>query len=92
VIPSVAASERGTAQTDTISVYRRGCGAPHGDCIPGSYKISCIVERLESLAIVGDSPVSEMHDLPEQSTRVPRDTRNPVGIWEDHLPRLNTTL
>ena len=24
-------------------------------------------------------------------TRVPQDTRNPAGIWEDHLPRLNTT-
>ena len=23
-------------------------------------------------------------------TQVPRDTRNPVGIREDHLPRLNT--
>ena len=25
------------------------------------------------------------------STRVPQDTRNPAGIWEDHLPRLSTT-
>ena len=25
-------------------------------------------------------------------TRVPRDTWNPVGIWGDHPPRLNTTL
>ena len=24
-------------------------------------------------------------------TRVPQDTCNPAGIWEDHLPRLNTT-
>ena len=26
-----------------------------------------------------------------RSTRVPQDTWNPVGIWEDHLPRLKTT-
>ena len=26
-----------------------------------------------------------------RSTRVPLDTSNPAGIWEDHLPRLNTT-
>ena len=28
---------------------------------------------------------------PLKGTRVPQDTCNPVGIWEDHLPRLNTT-
>ena len=26
-----------------------------------------------------------------KDTRVPQDTCNPAGIWEDHLPRLNTT-
>ena len=25
-----------------------------------------------------------------RDTRVPQDTCNPAGIWEDHLPRLNT--
>ena len=29
---------------------------------------------------------------PLQRSRVPRDTRNPVGIRVDHHPRLNTTL
>jgi hypothetical protein len=28
--------------------------------------------------------------LTRDDTRVPRDTRNLVGIWEDHLLRLNT--
>ncbi len=28
---------------------------------------------------------------PYSNTQVPRDTRNPVGIREDHLPRLNTS-
>ena len=26
-----------------------------------------------------------------KNTRVPQDTCNPAGIWDDHVPRLNTT-
>ena len=26
-----------------------------------------------------------------KTTRVPQDTCNPAGIWDDHVPRLNTT-
>ena len=37
----------------------------------------------------GKSPVSEKEvDRPESG--VPRDTRNLVGSWGDHPPRLNT--
>ena len=47
-------------------------------------------KALEGAAIEGESPVREVDGL-RDGTRVPRDTWNPVGIWEDHLPRLNTT-
>ena len=40
--------------------------------------------------IEGENPVGETHVTLVQVTQVPRDTRNPVGIWEDHLLRLNT--
>ena len=44
---------------------------------------------LESAAEEGDSPVDEiLRQL--AGTRVPQDTRNPVGSREDHLPSLNT--
>ena len=44
---------------------------------------------LESAAEEGDSPVDEI--LRQRAgTRVPQDTRNPVGSREDHLPSLNT--
>ena len=45
---------------------------------------------MERPAKDGESPV----DVCKESlagTRVPQDTCNPAGIWEDHLPRLNTT-
>ena len=45
---------------------------------------------MEWPAIEGDSPVSESEEL-LAGTRVPQDTSNPAGIWEDHLPRLSTT-
>ena len=35
-------------------------------------------------------PYTKHGGLSGSRTRVPRDTWNPVGIWEDHLPRLNT--
>ena len=35
-------------------------------------------------------PYTKRGSLSGSRTRVPRDTWNPVGIWEDHLPRLNT--
>jgi hypothetical protein len=40
--------------------------------------------------IEGENPVGETHVTLVQVSQVPRDTRNPVGIWEDHLLRLNT--
>jgi hypothetical protein len=46
---------------------------------------------MEWPAIVGDSPVTESEIPRCQDTRVPQDTCNPAGIWEDHLPRLSTT-
>jgi hypothetical protein len=57
----------------------------------GKLPMISIAERLEGLAIEGDSPVGEIDQPSWIGTQVPRDTRNPVGIWEDHLPRLNTT-
>jgi hypothetical protein len=47
---------------------------------------------MEMTAIEGDSPVGEKIIGSVIGTQVPRDTRNPVGIREDHLLRLNTTL
>ena len=45
---------------------------------------------MESAAREGNSPVDEM-DERAVDTRVPQDTRNPVGSGEDHLPSLNTS-
>ena len=45
---------------------------------------------LESSAVVGESPVGKKGDSSWTYSRVRRDTRNPVGIWVDHHPRLNT--
>jgi hypothetical protein len=47
---------------------------------------------MEITAEEGDSPVGEKVISSVAGTQVPRDTWNPVGIREDHLPRLNTTL
>jgi hypothetical protein len=47
---------------------------------------------LERAAEEGESPVSEKLVTSLQHSRVPRDTWNPVGIWVDHDPRLNTPL
>ena len=56
-------------------------------------KIATLAEgALEWPAIEGDSPVGEKVGDFWRCSRVPRDTRNPVGIWVDHHPRLNTTL
>ena len=44
---------------------------------------------LERPARAGESPVG-FGCVGLARTRVPRDTRNLVGIWEDHLLRLNT--
>ena len=44
---------------------------------------------MESAAREGNSPVDE-RDERAAGTRVPQDTRNPVGSREDHLPSLNT--
>ncbi len=45
---------------------------------------------MESAAREGNSPVDE-RDERAVDTRVPQDTRNPVGSGEDHLPSLNTS-
>ena len=55
-----------------------------------SYQKEGEQNTLESVTKDGESPVSEAFFL-LRSSQVPRDTRNPVGIREDHLPRLNTT-
>ena len=55
-----------------------------------SYKKENQWNCLERQTIDGDSPVRKILFLLE-SSQVPRDTSNPVGIREDHLPRLNTT-
>ena len=44
---------------------------------------------LERPAIEGESPVCEIRE-DETVSRVPRDTRNLVGISGDHPVRLNT--
>ena len=46
---------------------------------------------LESPTIEGNSPLHEIDGDSGECSRVPRDTWNPGGSWEDHLPRLNTT-
>ena len=43
---------------------------------------------MESASREGKRPVSEGRRR-RADTRVPQDTRNPVGSREDHLPRLN---
>ena len=55
-----------------------------------SYKEENELNCLERQTIDGDSPVGEILFL-SGGSQVPRDTCNPVGIREDHLPRLNTT-
>ncbi len=55
-----------------------------------SYKKLIELNCLKSQTIEGDSPVSEEIFL-MKGHQVPQDTCNLVGIWEDHLPRLNTT-
>ena len=79
-IPSVAASERGRAQTGGHA--HRGCGSA-----------TCTVDLsrrgMESPAKEGNSPVHEKIER-LADTRVPQDTRNPAGSRRDHPPRLNT--
>ena len=57
----------------------------------GSYKVDCYLNILERMTKEGDSPVRESNQPSLSNTRVPRNTRNSVGICEDHLIRLNTT-
>ena len=80
-IPKVAASEMGLAQTGLI----RGAGVAGPSYVIRTRQW----KQLGSCAREGESPVREPARGTE-GTRVPRDTWNPVGIWEDHLPRLNT--
>ena len=81
-IPPVAASDRGEAQTGGIrsaGVVGRTSGGHGGPVRSG----------LERPAGAGESPVGGF-SMASVRTRVPRGTSNPAGIWEDHLPRLNT--
>ncbi len=82
MIPLVAASERGPAQTKNLRVF-----GVAGQQYPFT-KVSRI--ELESSAKEGNSPVDENWSE-VAGTRVPRDTSNPVGSWGAHPPRLNTT-
>lgn len=59
--------------------------------LPDSDKIHDYASGLESPVIEGESPVAESHGSVLRAPQVPRDTRNPVGIHEDHLIRLNTS-
>src|ERR1700692_5015457 len=47
---------------------------------------------LEKPAAEGDSPVRERHTTSFESSQVPRNTWNSVGIWADHRPSLNTLV
>jgi hypothetical protein len=44
---------------------------------------------VEKRAVERKSRVAE-EEVERSESRVLRDTRNPVGIWQDHLLRLNT--
>ena len=80
-IPKVAASEMGRAQTG-VRAYR-------------GYGLHLRFSKV-SRTVLG-KPAEESESLVSENMReqtvsgVPRDTRNPVGRREDHLPRLNTT-
>ena len=97
-IPQVVASERGGAQTDSRAIPATGCESGV-DSRTGrevtlrggsSKKPILTVTLLERTAREGESPVGTGMGLPAVCARVPRDTRNPVGSWGDHPPRLNT--
>jgi hypothetical protein len=97
-IPQVVASERGAAQTDSRAIPVTGCvsgvDSRTGREVTlrgGSWKKPDLSRTtLEGAAEGGESPVGEGCGLPAVRARVPRDTRNPVGSWGDHPPRLNT--
>ena len=98
VIPSVAASERGRAQTVQVQACKRCLRGVVGRCLDWLQPVRGVRNHqfsrrtLERAAIAGESPVSERLMTPLQCSRVPRGTWNPVGIWVDHDPRLNTPL
>ena len=93
----VAASERERAQTCYMSSPKALYNGGRGICFDpvsdgsGSYKTDIYLNSLESLTVEGESPVEKKYQSSLAETQVPRDTRNPVGIYEDHLIRLNTT-
>ena len=70
----------GIGQTEELVL--RGCGL---------HKVFDIYSRivLGKQTEEGESPVDEIYIKPAES-RVPRDTRNPVGSRGDHPPSLNT--
>jgi hypothetical protein len=68
-----------------MCMHMRGCGASHVELqilFVGEAAWNGPPERVR----VPYPKRRELRDGPQ----VPRDTRNPVGIREDHLPRLNT--
>ena len=79
-ISLVAASEGEEGQTKGHAPW--GCG-------PARCTWKSSGSALESAAREGDSPVDERRTR-LAGTRVPQDTRNPVGSRGDHPPSLNT--
>lgn len=77
----VAASEKGRAQTESFRAFgvedqHKGKAAQwNGMGRPGEESETLVHERLKN----------------GLESRVPRDTRNPVGSRVDHHPRQNTT-
>ena len=94
-IDLVAASERARAQIRAVlsrhALPPGGCGVSLESCVEDSFRACGYQKGLERPAIEGDSPVGEMRGVWNGGdSRVPSDTWNPMGSWEDHLPRLNT--
>ena len=82
MIPQVVASERGRAQTIVVAM-------PWWGCRTTSSQEASEDDMLESMAIAGESPMSESSGSVVVSW-VARDTWNPVWIRRAHPPRLNT--
>ena len=72
-------------------MHGMGCGDVQGTVagVPGRDKSEFERKGLGRPAGGGKSPVLEGLTLPD-IPQVPPGTRNPAGIWEDHLPRLKT--
>ena len=89
-IPPVAVSEKGNKRAQTGGSDTSGVVGRHRG-LPGELQNRRVVERSwkgrpEGVRV----PYTKRVGLSGCRSRVPRDTWNPVGSWEDHLPRLNT--